>query len=259
MTTQAASLVSSVSLALVLGFSASCASGARVTDVSANEPVAVVELFTSEGCSSCPPADDMLRRIQLTHVSGHLILGISEHVTYWNQLGWKDPYSDETFTERQESYANRLSSEGPYTPQMVVNGHTEFVGGNGAALQRALTRDAMQAQGELQILSHAQDRNHLNFHFAFKPPQDRAFDIIAVVTDDADRSSVARGENAGRTLQHVSVARSLTKVASARGVADQAAQITLPENGPSAAPRHLILLAQQPNQGRIVAAVAIPL
>jgi hypothetical protein len=82
--------------------------------------VTVVELFTSEGCSSCPPADALLREINLKQTSaGQLIVGISEHVTYWNNLGWKDPYSASVFTERQNVYASRLSPEGPYTPQMV--------------------------------------------------------------------------------------------------------------------------------------------
>ena len=94
-------------------------------------PVSVViaELFTSEGCSSCPPADALLRQINLKQTSaGQLIVGISEHVTYWNNLGWKDPYSSPEFTERQEVYATRLSPEGPYTPQMVVNGREQLVG-----------------------------------------------------------------------------------------------------------------------------------
>src|ERR1700727_3645806 len=94
-------------------------------DVAASKPasIAIVELFTSEGCSSCPPADALLRQIHLRQApSGQLIVGISEHVTYWNNLGWKDPYSAPVFTERQNGYASRLSPEGPYTPQMVMNG-----------------------------------------------------------------------------------------------------------------------------------------
>jgi hypothetical protein len=89
----------------------------------------IVELFTSEGCSSCPPADAVLRQVNLKETSaGQLIVGISEHVTYWNDLGWRDPFSAPEFTERQNVYASRLSPEGPYTPQMVVNGREQFVG-----------------------------------------------------------------------------------------------------------------------------------
>lgn len=94
-----------------------------------SSPVAIVELFTSEGCSSCPPADALLRQIHLKQApTGQLIVGISEHVTYWNGLGWKDPYSSPIFTDRQSTYASRLSPEGSYTPQMVLNGRDQFVG-----------------------------------------------------------------------------------------------------------------------------------
>jgi hypothetical protein len=84
-------------------------------DVAASKPasIAIVELFTSEGCSSCPPADALLRQINLRQTNaGQLIVGISEHVTYWNNLGWRDPYSLPVFTERQSVYASRLSAEG---------------------------------------------------------------------------------------------------------------------------------------------------
>jgi hypothetical protein len=101
--------------------------------------VAIVELFTSEGCSSCPPADSLLSQINLKQTNaGQLIVGISEHVTYWNNLGWKDPYSSPLFTDRQNVYASRLSPEGSYTPQMVLNGRDQFVGSGGPALERAL-------------------------------------------------------------------------------------------------------------------------
>jgi hypothetical protein len=90
--------------------------------------VAIVELFTSEGCSSCPPADSLLQQVNLKQtLAGQLIVGISEHVTYWNNLGWKDPYSSPVFTDRQSIYASRLSPEGSYTPQMVLNGRDQFV------------------------------------------------------------------------------------------------------------------------------------
>lgn len=223
------------------------------------EPVAVVELFTSEGCSSCPPADDFLRRINLQHNSGELILGLSEHVTYWNQLGWKDPFSQQAFTDRQEVYADKLSSRGPYTPQMVVNGRAEFVGGNGPALEKALHEDAGLAHGALGIAGHEVDSGKLNVSFHFKAPDAHAYDILAVIADDADHSSVARGENAGRTLAHVSVVRLMAKVATLSGDSDQTAQVNLPADLGGASPRHLVLIAQQPHQGRIVAAVTVPL
>ena len=115
----------------------------------------IVELFTSEGCSSCPPADAVLRQIDLKQTrAGQLIVGISEHVTYWNNLGWTDPFSSAEFTERQDVYASRMSPEGPYTPQMVVNGREQFVGGDIGALQRALGDEARRPHRESQHTIH---------------------------------------------------------------------------------------------------------
>ncbi|MGB6692540.1 MAG: DUF1223 domain-containing protein, partial [Terracidiphilus sp.] len=126
----------------------------------------IVELFTSEGCSSCPPADAVLRQINLKQTSaGQLIVGISEHVTYWNSLGWKDPFSSPEFTERQTVYASHLSPEGPYTPQMVVNGREQFVGGDVNALQKALRDEARRAHLELNILSSTLSSSGLDVKF----------------------------------------------------------------------------------------------
>ncbi len=110
---------------------------ALVGQVSAH-PV-LVELFTSEGCSSCPPADALLRQLDAKGTeSGQLVVGISEHVTYWNRLGWADPFSAETYTARQEAYRGRFGIDSAYTPQMVVNGSREVLGSDRAAVLRAV-------------------------------------------------------------------------------------------------------------------------
>jgi hypothetical protein len=224
--------------------------------------VVIVELFTSEGCSDCPPADAMLRQINLKQTSaGQLIVGISEHVTYWNSLGWKDPFSAPEFTERQTVYASRLSSEGPYTPQMVVNGREQFVGGDVNALQKALRDEARRTHLELNILSTTPSSSGLDVKFSVAGETSRPVDIMAVLTDDADQSNVLRGENGGRLLQHVSVARSLVRVATVKSDGEESVHIAIPSGfklGGSSG-HHLILFAQEQHQGAIEAAATTAL
>jgi hypothetical protein len=223
--------------------------------------VAVVELFTSEGCSSCPPADALLREINLKQTSaGQLIVGISEHVTYWNDLGWKDPYSASVFTERQNVYASRLSPEGPYTPQMVVNGRDQFVGSDGGALERVLRDDARRDHLALSIVSSSASPSGVDVRFAVAGHLPKPLDIVAVLTDDADRSNVLRGENNGRLLQHVAVARSLTRVATIKEDVEESVHVPLPDGFQlGGAGHHLILFAQEPRQGVILGAATMPL
>ena len=220
--------------------------------------VAIVELFTSEGCSSCPPADELLRKVNLKQApSGQLIVGISEHVTYWNHLGWKDPFSADTFTNRQYRYSQRLSPEGPYTPQMVVNGRSQFVGSSGSALADALRADASQDHADLRLLSSAVSPDGIDLDFALKGRPGKDLDVIAVVTDDSDRSHVLRGENSGELLQHAFVARSLNRVASVSGDTRKNVHIAWTGSAFQAGSgHHVILFAQEPQQGAIVGAVA---
>jgi hypothetical protein len=219
--------------------------------------VAIVELFTSEGCSSCPPADALLQRINLKQTdAGQLIVGISEHVTYWNSLGWKDPYSLPVFTDRQGVYASRLSPQGSYTPQMVVNGRDQFVGSDVSALEQALRNDARRQHFGLRIVSSAPVAKGVDVKFAFTGNPSAPLDIIAVLADDTDRSSVLRGENGGRQLQHVSVARSMTRVATVRDDGEQSVHVSFPEgfSTSNGAGHHLILFAQEQRQGAILGA-----
>ena len=224
--------------------------------------VAIVELFTSEACSSCPPADALLRQINLKRASaGQLIVGISEHVTYWDSLGWKDPFSSRTFTDRQNAYASRLSPDGSYTPQMVLNGREQFVGSDAGALEQALRDDARHPHLVLSILSSTLSSSRVDVKFSLAGETSRPLDIFAVLTDDADQSNVLGGENGGRLLQHVSVARSLTRVAMVQGDGEQSVHIVLPEGFQpgSGSGHHLILLAQEQHLGAIVGAATIPL
>lgn len=224
--------------------------------------VAIVELFTSEGCSSCPPADALLRQINLRHTgAGQLVVGISEHVTYWNYLGWKDPFSSSVFTDRQSAYASRLSPEGSYTPQMVLDGREQFVGSDTGALERGLRDEAARDHLELRILSFTPSSSRVEVKFSLSGAPTKPLDIVAVLTDDSVRSNVLRGENGGRFLEHASVARSLVRIASVRGDVEQSSEIALPEGFRQAGTsgHHLILLAQERGQGAILGAAVLQL
>src|SRR3984885_11195680 len=184
----------------------------------------LVELFTSEGCSSCPPADDLLKLVNGSQTSGgQLVVGISEHVTYWNSLGWPALFAPPGYTERQNAYSERFHLEGVYTPQMVINGAEQIVGSDRAALLRAvLQEEEERPRISLHILSLSVAGTTLSVNFSTSGdlPAHGA-DLMAVLTDDSDRSSVLHGENSGRTLAHVAVARSISRVAKLRSAGER--------------------------------------
>lgn len=178
-----------------------------VSVLSAAEPArapVLVELFTSEGCSSCPPADRLLEQLDAQAIV------LSEHVDYWNHLGWKDPFSSHAFTQRQESYERMLSVDGPYTPQMVVDGRTEL---NGSDRSRALQEISRQAQRPKASVRIARTPAGLELQVSDAP---HAGDVFLVLAENAAASQVAAGENSGRRLQHVAVVRSLRKIGSVK-------------------------------------------
>ena len=221
-----------------------------------------MELFTSEGCSSCPPADALLRQVNGTRTSGgQLVVGISEHVTYWNGLGWSDPFSSPVYTERQNAYSERFHLEGVYTPQMVINGAEQIVGSDRAALLRAVQAEEEQhPRISLRILSLSVAGNTLTVNFSTSgdvPAQ--GADLMAVLADDSDRSSVLHGENSGQTLAHVAVARSISRVARVRAAGERTVQVQIPASFQATQGHHLILFAQTPGNGRVLGADTKPL
>jgi len=195
----------------ILSISALLAGGLNAAPPESRTPV-IVELFTSEGCSSCPPADQLLAHLAKTQpVAEAEIIVLGEHVDYWNQLGWKDRFAAHTFTERQQDYAPALGVEDVYTPQMVVNGQAEF---NGADAQRAIRE-----------IRHAANAPHSSVSLLLKDPSDLALtvsnfpagtknvEILLAITEDNLASDVRKGENAGRRLTHTGVVRSWVSVA----------------------------------------------
>jgi hypothetical protein len=175
----------------------------------------VVELFTSEGCSSCPPADALLARLDRTQpVEGAEIIPLALHVDYWNHLGWADPFSSRQFSERQGEYAAAFGQDGVYTPQMVVDGVREFNGGNSSLAQEAIGKAAREPKGEVLLArapapSEGFVRISAQIDSFPKPTDGESVNVLLAVTESGLASDVARGENSGRKLAHVGVVRSL--------------------------------------------------
>ncbi len=173
----------------------------------------IVELFTSQGCSSCPPADDLLRSLERNQpVGGALVIALSEHVDYWNRLGWKDPYSSGQFSSRQRVYVEALGAEHVYTPMMVVDGRTAFVGSRPITAREAIVaaRKAPKATLTIEATGLAEGTLRISGVVEQVPPTTEAPDIWVAVTESPITTEVTRGENALRTLTHTGVVRHLT-------------------------------------------------
>lgn len=181
----------------------------------------VIELFTSEGCSSCPPADELLARLaKIQSVPNARIIALEEHVDYWNHLGWADPFSSPQFRARQTEYAQAFRTEDIYTPQMIVNGRVAFVSDS---MNKAIAEIRRAAAPPLaSVLLHpAPNRKNpelvdLDVRVAVlpdvKPPG--KLDVLLAITEDNLSTNVPRGENAGRRLRHAAVVRSFGVIGS---------------------------------------------
>lgn len=169
----------------------------------------VVELFTSEGCSSCPPADRLL-----TELSGRRdLLPLAFHVTYWNALGWRDPYSFDAATDRQAAYAAHLGG-GSYTPEIVVDGRRGMVGSDGGEVSAAIA--AARERQETVPLQVSRNGDEIRVSIGASGARGR---VLLVGYDPRHETAVGRGENSGRTLVESDVVRSLRAVGSYSGAA----------------------------------------
>jgi hypothetical protein len=229
----------------------------------ARTPV-LVELFTSEGCSSCPPADRLLQKLDGQPIAGAEIIVLSEHVDYWNQIGWKDPYSARSYSERQSAYARRFGLDDVYTPQMVVDGTSEFTGSDSGLADKAIAKALGAPKIPVHVSSLLVDAsNNLHAHIetgtlaaTFGSPQAEVY--VAIALNHAE-SQVSAGENAGHKLTHVSVVRSLAEI----GVLNQGQALTKDlqlklESGSDAHNLRLIAFIQEPRRGRVLGAVEQP-
>lgn len=191
--------------------------GANGQESGAGPHPVLVELFTSEGCSSCPPADGLLQKLDLHQpIPGAQLIVLSEHVDYWDHDGWKDPNSSAQLTERQDSYEHKLGESTPYTPQMIADGTTIVQMTKPALVKLALEKAASSPKIPVRIgdvTIDAADPNVLRTHIDTDANVDnRNADVYVVVALDHVESQVLKGENSGRHLTHVAVAQEFTKV-----------------------------------------------
>jgi hypothetical protein len=217
---------------------------------------AVVELFTSEGCSSCPPADQLMARIQQDS-KGQPIYILAFHVDYWNRMGWKDVFSDGAYTQRQNQYAAWLRLESVYTPQVVVNGSKEFVGSQESPIRKAISNGLQEVSpAQLTLDDVRLDKGNVTWRYQARNAGHHTSLLVAIVQRSAT-SQVKAGENSGRTLSHVQIVRQLQTMkvdANGSGTGD----LPLPA-GVGASDEEIIAFLQDNDNGHIIAATRSPL
>lgn len=180
----------------------------------------LVELFTSEGCSSCPPADRLLRAIEAEQTPGAEVIVLSEHVDYWDYLGWRDPFSSAQFSKRQQDYGRMFRNNGVYTPQMVVNGRVEFIGNDGSLASKEIRKATGRPVATVRVTSIAIGAPEGGKPVAIvqlavgdlpqmSPTDD--LEVMLAVTETGLRSKPRSGENSGYALEHTGVVRTLVK------------------------------------------------
>ena len=221
--------------------------------LAAADPVAktpvLVELFTSEGCSSCPPADTLLQAIDREQpVPGARVIVLSEHVDYWDHEGWRDPFSSADVTERQKSYSARFDRQGPYTPEAVVDGARGINGSDQRAVLGAIEEAVQRPKLEIGIANAGQSGKSINAEVKVVPHPHA--DLYAVLADDHDQSSVSQGENSGRHLEHVAVLRSMQKVGSLDKGLEKQVHLNLPHG--SEGKMRLVFFVEERGTGHIL-------
>lgn len=182
---------------------------AGVTPNHAASGFAVVELFTSEGCSSCPPADEAVAKIVRDFKDNVFVLCF--HVDYWNSLGWKDVFSSPDYTDRQRQYAQTFRLNSIYTPQVVVNGKSQFVGSDESRLKNTIG-DQLSGTKNSEMSIHASSKDGKQIAVSWQIPNAGQSSFCVALVQSTATSQVLRGENGGKKLHHVNVVRDFKTV-----------------------------------------------
>ena len=257
-----------VALLLTAGGESSSQTPAKPASASGARVPVVLELFTSEGCSTCPPADALLTKLaEQQPVAGAEIIAIEEHVDYWDQQGWVDPFSSSQWTERQRVYATGLADHGVYTPELVVNGTSGFVGSHAGDTFHAIAGAVAQTPTKISISAEkSEKRDHARLRVeAGKLEGAQANDTAEVwvaITETGLHSAVSGGENAGHDLHHAPVLRWLHKAGTANpngATAFSGESDVKLDSGWKRQNLHAVAFVQEKRSHHILGAAAIPL
>ena len=247
-------------IAVLSGFFALTAATSSTAQTAAtNRTPVLVELFTSEGCSSCPPADALLGKLEhLQPVNGAQIIILGEHVDYWDKDGWRDRFSSPDYTQRQNEYAAKLHVNDSYTPQMIVDGTDQFLGSDAQHAVKSITTAAQTQKVSLTVTNVTVDGHRISAEVS-APPFSFKGDLYAALVDPVDTTDVKKGENGGKHLEHAGVVRTMQRIGSLKDLAAGPRKFNL--NAPADAvpgSMQVIVFAQRSDMGPIVGAASTP-
>jgi hypothetical protein len=224
---------------------------AQAGEVQAAAPATVIELFTSQGCSSCPPADELLYEM----AGSDEVVAISWHVTYWDYIGWKDPFATGWSTARQTGYRGKFDRRYVYTPQMVIDGEHDVVGSRRGDVKRVVSASREGAARRIPVSLH-RDTASGELVVTFTPQRlDRSLDVWLVGYSGVHETRVSRGENRGATLRNTHIARTMHSLGTWDG-AGTTLRVPLPAHEDVAG---FAVLLQEPGQGAIRGAAKLDL
>jgi len=223
----------------------------------------LVELFTSEGCSSCPSADRLLAKLAVSQpIEGAEIIALEEHVDYWDHIGWRDPFSAADFTRRQYDYGKHFHLDSVYTPQAVVDGQREFVGSDEGTAVSAIREAAAQEKARVGLQVTSEDTNQLRLNVSIDklPKGNGSAQAVLAVAEDDLQVHVKSGENSGRNLVHHGVVRRLVPLGKMQDRAAFTTRVTVPlDRSWRRENLQLVAFVQSESSRRILGVGSVPL
>jgi hypothetical protein len=249
-----------IALISSLGAKFNSTTSAKAAPNTAKRVPVIVELFTSEGCSDCPPADAVLKHLQDTQpVPGAEIIVLGNHVDYWNHDGWTDRFSTRELTQRQEEYGTSFKLDSVYTPQMVVDGKAEFNGQDEPHAKRAVAAAINDPKANVSVTRPENGDNALNIQIDSIPESAKRAQVFLAITEDHLQSNVGKGENSGRVLNHNGVVRDLRSIGSAQGSSFSAQPKLKLDSSWKRSDLHAVVFVQDTTNRHILGAASLPL